>query len=282
MIEHQSAVLADNFAFLEGPRWHDGTLWVSDMWGHEVLRVTEQGSRKTICAVSNRPSGLGFLPDGSPLVVSMADRKVMRIVDADVELYADLSSMTGGDCNDMLVDEAGRAYVGNFGFDLHCGDAPKKADLLMIESGGSVLVVARDLEFPNGMVLIGGGQTLILAEGWAQRLLAFDRRPDGGLSAPRIYFDMGDRSPDGLCVDEDDGIWVACYDTQEFLRVGKAGTITDRVAVPGRHAVACALGGSDGRTLFCCTFAGDYEKIGSGARRGAIETVRVPIAAVRR
>ena len=278
MNEHQSTTLATGFAFLEGPRWHDSSLWVSDMWTGDVLRIDENGASAPVCIIPGRPSGIGFLPDGTPLVVSMADRCVMRLGPAGLERYADLGAIAGGDCNDMLVDPVGRAYVGNFGFDLHSGAPHANADLAVVDCDGGVRIVAKDLNFPNGMVLIDGGRTLVLAEGWARRLLAFDRAEDGSLSNRRVYADLGHRSPDGLCVDRDDGIWVACYDSAEFLRVAINGEITDRVAVPGRHAVACAIGGADGRTLFCCVLAGDYEAAMRGERNGRIEIARVAIA----
>ncbi|WP_380877296.1 SMP-30/gluconolactonase/LRE family protein [Sphingomonas sp. DBB INV C78] len=277
--EHRAMPLADGFVFLEGPRWHDGALWVSDMWGHEVLRVTEDGRRETICAVPGRPSGLGFLPDGTPLVVSMEDRRVMRIVDGELTLHADLTELAGGDCNEMIVDGAGRAYVGNFGYDLFGGATPAKADLLIVEPDGRAHVAAAAMEFPNGMTLVEEGRMLVVAESWAGRLIAFDRHADGSLSHRRVFAGLGERSPDGICVDARDGVWVACYDTNEFIRVREGGAITDRVPVGDRHAIACMLGGEDGRTLFCCTFAGDFGAMGSGARNAAIETVRVDVPA---
>ncbi|WP_150295010.1 SMP-30/gluconolactonase/LRE family protein [Sphingobium estronivorans] len=277
MKEHQTAPLADGFVFLEGPRWHRGALWVSDMWGHEVLRLSQDGARETVCAVPNRPSGLGFLPDGTPLVVSMADRRVMRIEGGALALHADLSALASGDCNDMWVDPQGRAYVGHFGYDLFSGAPPAKADLILVEPDGSARVAAPQMDFPNGTALLEEGRLLVVAETWAQRLIAFDRDADGSLSGRRLYAGLKDRSPDGICADAEDGLWVACYDTNEFIRVGKDGQITDRVAVGERNAVACALGGEDGRTLFCCTFVGDYAGVTSGSRGAAVETVRVEV-----
>lgn len=277
--EHRTTTLADGFVFLEGPRWHDGALWVSDMWGYEVLRVTEDGARETVCAVPARPSGLGFLPDGTPLVVSMADRRVMRVEQGRPALHADLSDLAGGDCNDMWVDRDGRAYVGNFGYDLFGGATPAKADLILVEPDGRARTVAPQLDFPNGIALVEEGRMLVVAESWSARLLAFDRHDDGSLSHRRVFAGLGKRSPDGIYADAEDGVWVACYDTHEFIRVREGGQITDRVDVGGRSAIACALGGADGRTLFCCTFSGDFSAMGSGARHAAIETVRVDIPA---
>lgn len=279
MKEHQPVPLTDGFVFLEGPRWHDGALWVSDMWGHEVLRVTEDGARETICAVPGRPSGLGFLPDGTPLVVSMEDRCVMRVEDGALALHADLSSLAGGDCNDMWVDASGRAYVGNFGYDLFGGATPAKADLIVVEPDGSARTAAAQLDFPNGMTLVEEGRMLVVAESWSARLLAFDRHADGSLSHRRVFAGLGNRSPDGIYADAADGVWVACYDTKEFIRVREGGQITDRVGTGERHAIACALGGADGRSLFCLTFAGDFAAMGSGARHAAIETARVDVPA---
>ncbi|ARS26041.1 SMP-30/gluconolactonase/LRE family protein [Sphingomonas sp. KC8] len=279
MKDHVATQLADGFVFLEGPRWRDDALWVSDMWGHEVLRVTMDGVRETVCTVPERPSGLGFLPDGTLLVVSMVGRRVMRVENGELVLHADLSGLAGGDCNDMIVDETGAAYVGNFGYDLFGGATPAKADLIAIDRAGVARTVASALEFPNGMVLVEEGRTLVVAESWARRLLAFDRHTDGSLSHRRVYADLGGRSPDGIAVDAEDGIWVACYDTDEFVRVREGGVITDRIPIPGRHAIACALGGPDGRTLFCCTFSGDYTQMGTGARNSAIEIARVDVPA---
>lgn len=278
MKEHQAIPFADGFVFLEGPRWHRDALWVSDMWGQEVVRISEDGVRDQVCAVPNRPSGLGFLPDGTPLVVSMADRRVMRIgADGALSLHADLSALAAGDCNEMWVDRDGRAYVGNFGYDLYGGATPAKADLILVEPDGSARVAAPQLEFPNGTTLIAEGRVLVVAETWAKRLLAFDRHADGSLSHRRVFAGLGDRSPDGIWADAEDGIWVACYDTNEFVRVREGGQITDRVPTGRRHAVACALGGVDGRTLFCCTFAGDYQAMAGGERSAIIETVRVDV-----
>lgn len=279
MRDHRTVLLADGFVFLEGPRWHDGALWVSDMWGHEVLRVAEDGARETVCQMPERPSGLGFLPDGTPLVISMADRKILRIEKSGLALHADLASLAGGDCNDMWVDRQGRAYVGNFGYDLFGGATPAKADLIIVEPDGSARTGAPQLDFPNGITLVEEGRMLVVAESWSARLLAFDRHADGSLSHRRVFAGLGQRSPDGIYADAEDGVWVACYDTHEFIRVREGGTITDRVDVGDRAAIACALGGEDGRTLFCCTFSGDFAAMGSGARHAAIETVRVDVPA---
>jgi sugar lactone lactonase YvrE len=278
--EHQTTILADNFVFLEGPRWHQDELWVSDMWDLKLFRVQVDGSRKAECEVPRRPSGLGFLQDGTPVVVSMADRKLMKVVNGDVSLYKDLSGAAPGDLNDMAVDEQGRIYVGNFGYDLFGGGEKALADLLLVEPDGSSRVVASDLDFPNGMVFTDGGRTLVVAETWSCRLTAYDRADDGSLSGRRVYADLGTRMPDGICIDHERGIWVSSFNSGEFVRVLEGGEVTDRVLCEGKRAVACQLGGNDGRTLFCCTYAGTIEEIHTLKRASAIETVQVSVPAV--
>lgn len=275
----KAQMLADGFVFPEGPRWHKDRLWVSDMWDFRVYRIAANGNRELVCDVSRRPSGLGFLNDGTPIVVSMSDRKLMKIVGPGLTEYADLAKYARGDANDMIVDPSGRIYVGNFGYDLFGGAEQKLADLLLVDTDGSVRVVADGLDFPNGMVIKNTGRTLVVAETWSNRLTAFDRAANGRLSRRRIYADLGGRSPDGICADAEGGIWVSCFNTGEFVRVLEGGKVTHIVKCEGKRAVACQLGGSDGRTLFCCTFAGELEDIHSRKRAGAIEAVRVDVPA---
>ena len=275
MHELTTTLLADGFVFLEGPRWHQGSLWVSDMWGFKVYRISTDGAREVLFELPERPSGLGFLPDGTPLVVSMANRKVLKLVNGALVEHADLSAHATADCNDMVVDAQGRAYVGNFGFDLFNGAPPQMADLVRVDLDGSTHVVAQGLNFPNGAVLTNGGRTLVVAETFGNMLTAFDLSAAGTLSNRRVWAALGERTPDGICLDQDGAIWVASFMTSEFVRVLEGGAVSDIVAVPGRAAVACQLGGEDGRTLFCLTYAGTIEDLHHGKVAGAIETVRV-------
>ncbi|MGC2442946.1 SMP-30/gluconolactonase/LRE family protein, partial [Candidatus Binatus sp.] len=151
-------VLIDGLAFPEGPRWHDGKFYFSDMHAHQVLAVDMAGRREVICEVPNRPSGLGWLPDGRMLVVSMTDRKLMRLDRDGLKLLADMSKLAPFDCNDMVADARGNAYVGNFGFDLHKTEAQRVTTLLMVAPDGVARVVADDLMFPNGMVITPDGK----------------------------------------------------------------------------------------------------------------------------
>ena len=158
-----NTILIDGLVFLEGPRWRDGKLWLSDMHDNRVLTVDLDGRSETICEVENQPSGLGWLPDGRLLVVSMADRRVLRLDPNGLALHADLSALATHHCNDMVVDRQGRAYVGNFGSDISDGGSPKSAALILVTPDGDAKIVADDLQFPNGAVITPDGQTLILS-----------------------------------------------------------------------------------------------------------------------
>jgi len=277
MNRYKTEKFADGFVFLEGPRWHQGKLWFSDMWGFKVYTLTEAGERAVVCEVPQRPSGLGFLPDGTLLVVSMADRKLLKLAGGKLAVHADLATLAGGDVNDSVTDARGRTYVGNFGYDLFGGAEQQPADLVIVEPDGAARVVARDLSFPNGTVIKDRGRTLVVAESWAGRLTAFDIAADGSLSNRRIYANLGERIPDGICLDAEGGIWVSSFNSGEFLRVLDGGEITDVVECGDKRAVACQLGGADGRTLFCLTYDGQIEDIHQQKAAGAIETVRVAI-----
>ncbi|MEM7466321.1 MAG: SMP-30/gluconolactonase/LRE family protein [Pseudomonadota bacterium] len=267
--------LADEFVFLEGPRWHAGKLWLSDMWDHTIFSIDDAGARTPVIEVPNRPSGLGFLPDGTLTVASMADRTVYKIVDDKLEVHADLSNTVSADINDTVVDNNGRIYVGNFGYDLMSGEAEKPADLVMVNTDGSHRVVAEGLQFPNGMVI--DGDKLVVAETFGHKLTSFTIASDGSLSNRLVHADLGERTPDGICLDADRHIWVSSFMTGEFIRVAPNGEVVDVIKADGA-AVACQLGGADGRTLFCLVFAGEIADISSGKRLARIETVKVDAA----
>ena len=187
MVNAELETLAEGFVFLEGPRWHDGKLWVSDMWGHTIYTLTEAGERTVIAEIPERPSGLNFLPDRTLVVVSMADRKLVK-VDGEGVLsdYADLSSLVSADINDSIADGDGNIYVGNFGFDLMNGADPALANLVLVTPERAIRIAASDMNFPNGTVITGDGKTLICAETFGNVLTAFDRAGDGRLTNRRV------------------------------------------------------------------------------------------------
>lgn len=243
-------LLIDGLAFGEGPRWHEGALWFSDMHGDQVCRATVDGRLETVVEVPAWPSGLGWLPSGELLIVAMRDRALLRYDGRRLTPHADLSALAPFHCNDMVVADSGRAYVGNFGFDLAAGETPRATVLLAVELDGSARVVAEDLEFPNGTVISPDGKTLIVAETFAGRLTAFTIEKNGDLSRRREWAVLPDGAvPDGICLDEAGGIWVASPTTNECLRITEGGTVSHRLACD-RGAYACMLGGG---TLYLLT-----------------------------
>ncbi len=272
-------VVLDGLKFPEGPRWHDGRLWFSDMHARRVMAMDPTGQTSIICEVENRPSGLGFLQDGRLLVVSTADHRLL-VLDRDLGLreVADISPFVGGDANDMVTDAFGRSYIGNFGFDFAGGGEFKTTALVRVDPNGQASVAADDLAFPNGAVITPDGKTLVVAETFARKLTAFDIADDGSLSGRRTWADLGRATPDGICLDEEGAIWVASPITAECLRVREGGEVTDRIAMnEGRGAYACMLGGGDRRTLYICTSEGDEADRQAGRSRGWIEAVRVDV-----
>jgi sugar lactone lactonase YvrE len=267
-------LLLDGFTFLEGPRWRDGKLWVSDMYDQRVLTVDSAGRAETVCEVPNNPSGLGWLPDGRLLVVSMNDRKLLRLEPEGLVEHADLSSLATYHCNDMVVDEQGRAYVGNFGSDLSVGGMPQPAVLMLVTPEGESRVVAQNMLFPNGSVITPDGNTLIVGESFGARLTAFDIQPDGGLSNQRVWAQLSAAIPDGCCLDAEGAIWVASPPTCEVLRVREGGEVTHRISTE-QQAIACMLGGENRRTLFVLTAPSVEEEECQKLRAARIETLEV-------
>ncbi len=245
--------LVEGLAFAEGPRWHGGRLWYSDMHRRVVETVTLDGDRETVCEVPNDPSGLGFLPDGRLLVVSMRDRRLLRLeTDGQLVEHADLGELASFHLNDMVVDSTGRAYVGNFGFDLHGGEPFAPAELIAVEPDGGARVVAEDMRFPNGSVITPDGSTLIVAQSAGSDLVAFTIEADGELGDRRVWADLGRGVPDGICLDADGAVWYADPRNGDCVRVGEGGVELDRVET-GRPCFACMLGGPERRHLFLLT-----------------------------
>ena len=271
-------LVADGLVFLEGPRWRDGRLFCSDMGGSRVVSIDPAtGGIETVAQGSEGPSGLGWLPDGRLLVVSMRDRRLLRLErDGRLALHADLSPLVAHWCNDMVVDDAGRAYVGNFGYDVVSGEAQKATCLVAVEPDGRARVVAQDLVFPNGAAITRDRRRLVVAETWANRLTHFEILAGGDLGPGRLFADLVDGNGDGIAIDAEDAVWVACVEQGEFRRVHEGGRVSAVVEVPGEHAVACALGDDDRRTLFLLC-AQDLDKMVQGGSRSRVRSVRVEV-----
>ena len=256
-------VLAEGIYFGEGPRWHEGRLWFSDFYAHAVKSVSLAGDLRTEFEIDDQPSGLGWMPDGSMLIVAMTRRQVLRrTAEGTIRVHADLSGIADFHCNDMVVDAEGRAYVGNFGFNLDhemaargfesvVSDHPT-AKLVAVSPEGVVSVAAEGLGFPNGPVITPDGRTLILAETLGAVLTAFDIGPGGVLSNRRVWASTAPRVPDGICLDADGAIWVANPIAPECVRFAEGGEVLE-VIDTGAPCYACMLGGPDGRTLFMLT-----------------------------
>jgi sugar lactone lactonase YvrE len=270
--------LLGHLMFAEGPRWHDGKLWFSDMHAHRVMTVDLEGHAETVAEVPARPSGLGFLPDGRLLVVSMTDRRLLRIDPHGLTEVADLSALASFHLNDMVVDRQGRAYIGNFGFDFNNRQPYKPAELILVTPDGRARVVADQMAFPNGSVITPDGRTLIVGESFSRVLTAFDVEPDGSLARRRVWAQLGDGVPDGICLDAEGAIWAASPLTKEVLRVHEGGKVSERIGF-ATQAIACMLGGADRRTLFVITNSGSGPAT-ADKRDGRIETMRVDVPGV--
>ena len=290
MSDTHTTVVADAH-FLEAPRWHDGRIWFSDFYGYRVSSANEDGSDLRVEAeVPGQPSGLGWLPDGRLLIVSMTDRRVLRREDdGTLVTHADLSGYAAGIANDMSVDAQGRAYVGNFGFDLMSGAPIEPTSLHRVDPDGTVTEVADDLWFPNGSAITPDG-VLIVVETFGNRVSAFDLTDDGRLVNRRVWAEFGplpDRTlekalpfltvaGDGACLDAEGGLWIADATGNRLVRVVEGGTITDEIR-PGTPVYACGLGGADGRTLYACAAPDFNDEARKAATEARLIAIRVAV-----
>jgi sugar lactone lactonase YvrE len=283
MAEVMAEVALRDLYFGEGPRWHDGRLWFSDFYGHCVRALSPDGDAEVMLRLDGQPSGLGWLPDGRLLVVSMLDHLVLRQeATGAISLHADISSVSRHRSNDMLVDPLGGAYVGNFGFDSEAPSpgerVPVPTSLCRVEPDGTVTAAATDLLFPNGMALTPDGRTLIVAETLGARLAAFDVNPDGALSGRRVWADLTGTGvrPDGICLDADGAVWTAAAAQPRCVLVREGGEIVAEAKF-SQNCYACALGDADRRTLYALTAPTSASAIARAAPRGLVEKTRVKV-----
>ena len=284
-MEHKLETLMKGLTFGEGPRWHENKFYFSDFYSHKVYSLDLSGKHEVIVEIPNQPSGLGWTPDGTMLIVSMKDRKLMSFKDGKLTERADLTELSGFHCNDMVVDIYGNAFIGNFGFNTYNGEEIKPTNLILVRPGEEPVLAADNLFFPNGTVITPDNKTLIVGETYAARLTAFDKSEDGSLSNRRIWADLKVNAeegtvplPDGMCIDEEGAIWVASPSTAEVIRVHEGGMISERIPVQ-TNAFACMLGGEDRRTLFICTSNGSGVDPEAALREksGKIEITQVDV-----
>jgi sugar lactone lactonase YvrE len=274
-------LIVDGLTFPEGPRWHGNRLWFTDQHAGEVLTVTAEGQvDRVLTGMEDRPGGLGFLPDGTALVVGMTQRRLHRLVNERLVLHADLSKWASFHCNDLLVDDQGRAYVGNFGYDVDAGEVQRPAELLLVETNGATRVVSRSLIFPNGMALSPDRKHLIVAETFAARISVFDVEKDGVLNNHRIWAELPGRRPDGLCLNAQGDVWYACPATGAVYLHGPDGQERELLR-PRRPPYACMLGGWDRKTLFVCCASTHNPEEAARLRTGCIEAFDVAVAGAR-
>jgi sugar lactone lactonase YvrE len=269
--------LLDGGRYFEGPRWHSGRLWFVDCMSRTLLSLGPSGECKQHAKIEgDTPCGLGFLPDGRLVVLTMFRKRLLIYADGRLSLYADLSGMATGTIDDMIVDGLGRTYVGDLGFDL-----PPPADrgavgrILLVTPDGASRVAADGLRFPNGIAVSADNSRLVVAEMDGECLAEYDIEADGGLNFRRRFGTM--KSPDGICLDSDGAAWVAAFDEDAFIRLNRDGRELQRIEVAGRRAIACALGGPQRRTLFCLSAVTSHEELRQGRSSACIDAVDVEI-----
>ncbi len=244
------SVLLDGLVLGESPRWHDGRLWCCDWGRQEVVGVDLDGRREVLTGTPGHPWTIVWLPDGRLLCTAAGETTLTcRRPDGSLYVLAELAEVSETSWNELVVDGRGNAYVNAIGFDLMAGEAPRPGLVALVTPDGAVRQVADDVEFPNGMAVMPGGATLIVAESYGHRLTAFDIATDGGLANRRVWADLGVGTPDGICVDVEGAVWYADVPNQRCVRVAEGGQVLQTVDVD-RGCFACMLGGPDGATLF--------------------------------
>jgi len=289
MKEYTAAVVREGLGFGEGPRWHEGRLWYSDFYRHGIYSMASDGSDEVLeHEVATQPSGLGWLPDGDLLCVSMTDQKVLRFHGGQVSTFADVSEHGVFWANEMIVSTSGYSYVGNFGFDLDArlaelgverfiAETPPSTNLVVLDPQGAIVQVVPDMAFPNGTVITPDGTTLVIGETFGSKLTAFDVAADGTLANRRVWAPLEMAASDGMCLDAEGQIWFANALTHQCVRVREGGAITGTVNCSQR-AFACMLGGEDRRTLYVMTGSSSDRFEIAGKTLGRIEAVQVDVA----
>ena len=299
--------LTGGLYFGEGPRWHENKLWFSDFYSHKVMTLDENNSLEAVCEVPSQPSGLGWLPNGDLLIVSMLDRKILKFSEGSISVHADLSEYVAHKCNDMVVGRDGTAYVGNFGMG-DAGESLNSTHLMIVKSDGTVLKGPDNLLFPNGTVITEDGKNLIIAETLGAKLTSFDIEDNGELTNRKLWartsplfslliikflsslgFDLSKvdfskysknlHVPDGICLDEKNGIWIASPTTKAVVRIEKGGNITDKINTP-KGAFACMLGGKERKTLYVIISNSSDPEEAQASPEGEIHSIEVEIPGV--
>jgi sugar lactone lactonase YvrE len=244
-------VLTTGLVVGESPRWHDGRVWLCNWGAREVVAIDLEGRREVMATVETTiPFSIDWLPDGRLLIISGPERMLLRLEpDGSLAMHADLRGVSEQGFNELVVDERGYAYVNGAGFDMMAGAEFAPGLVAVVAPDGSARRVADDIAFPNGMAITGDGSALIVADSYAKALTAFDIDADGGLSNRRVWADLGDGVPDGICIDSEGAVWYADVPNKRCVRVREGGEVLQTVEAD-RGCFACMLGGPDGKTLF--------------------------------
>jgi len=273
-------VLLTDLLLGESPRWHDGRLWFADWGAQHLVAVDPEGRSEVVTTVQSFPFSIDWLPDGRLLIVSASRRQLLRTEpDGSLVVHSDLAGISEKPWNEIVVDGRGNAYLNNIGFDFPDGEVVPGI-IAMVTPDGAVAQVADNVAFPNGMAVTPDNSTLIVAESYAKRLTAFDIAGDGGLSHRRLWADLGDGVPDGICLDADGAVWYADVPHQRCVRVREGGEVLQTVDVD-RGCFACMLGGDDRSTLYI--MAAQWPAALEGAQRtGIVVTAPAPAPGVGR
>jgi sugar lactone lactonase YvrE len=274
MTDVKLKTLLDGGRYFEGPRWHDGRLWYVDCMTRALLSVDLSGERREHATFDDTPCGTGVLPDGRIVVLTMNKKRLFTFADGKLSPYADLAGIAAGTIDDMIIDGKGRAFVGDLGFNMPPPpDRGAVGRIILVKPDGGTRVVAEGLRFPNGIAVSADHKRLVVAEMDGACLADYDIEADGALRLRGRLGRMND--PDGICLDRDGAVWVASFTEDAFIRIAPDGSELQRIAVPGRRALACALGGPDRKTLFCLSAATSYAELRQGKSSSRIDVVDV-------
>ena len=278
MTQTKPSTVLDGGRYYEGPRWHAGRLWFVDCMARTLLSLAPSGECERHAKFDDdTPCGLGILPDGRIIVLTMFRKRLFAYRVGKLSLYADLSGIATGTIDDMIVDGLGRAYVGDLGFDLPPPpDRGAVGRIILVMPDGATRVVADGLRFPNGIAVSADNDRLVVAEMDGACLADYDIEPDGSLKFRGRFGQM--KSPDGICLDREGAVWVAAFEEDAFMRLDRSGHELQRIEVPGRRALACVLGGPERRTLYCLSAATSYEELRQRKSSSRIDVVEVEVA----
>jgi sugar lactone lactonase YvrE len=274
-------ILTTGIILGESPRWHGDRLWFADWGANEVVAVDLEGHTEVMLRVPSFPISFDWLPDGRLLSVSgRAGLLLRREPDGSLLTHADLRRLADPPWNELVIDGRANAYVNNTGFDFPNAEfAP--GTLALVTPDGSARQVARDVAFPNGMVVTPDNRTLILAESYASRLTAFEIAADGSLANGGVWAELGGGTPDGICMDAEGAVWYADVPNKCCVRVREGGEVLQTVQLD-RGCFACMLGGEDRRTLFmvAAQWSDLAGTMGAGAPTGQVLSVPAPAPGV--